>query len=198
MRKSPGLHLYELLHETSVPYSMMVWKNFKNVWHHSWKYNKDNEDTTDEDKDKYNRYKVMRANEIAKLSEEERREWDEMRPRVGEFTRGVKKQPYKESYSVEGMQYYYKALSRWRYFLSSNESRQMFDEIWSSVESDERLTEQMFSSTSARKRKSCASEDDEGENRQPSPRNVMLMPGEDGYEEFLQEQMGYEGFPTPV
>jgi hypothetical protein len=61
---------------------MMVWN--------SWKYNKDNEDTTDEDKDKYNRYKVMRANEIAKLSEEERREWDEMRPRVGEFTRGEK------------------------------------------------------------------------------------------------------------
>lgn len=188
MRKSPGSSIYELLDETSLPYSLMVWKNLENVWRHSWKYDKENQSTSDEEKEKYNRYKSMKAAEIATLSTDEREEWNEMRPKVGIFTKGVKKEPYKESYSQEGMEYYYKSLSRWRYFLKGGETKDMFDELWRSNEEKHRFGEIMFASTCARKRRK-GPEDAE---RRQSPSSVMVMPGEDGYEEFLLSQAGYE------
>lgn len=92
-----------------------------------------------------------------------------------------------------GMSYYYKALSRWRYFLRKKDIRDKFDELWFELENEQSLGETMFSCSLARKRKKADEDVDEG---QPSPTSVMVLPSEPGYEEFLSKQDGYEGVPV--
>jgi tRNA G10 N-methylase Trm11 len=186
MKKNPGLLIYELLDETDLPFLLWMWSNMDEVWQQTWKYHARNKNTTEEEKQKFNRYKSMKKSDVHELSVSEKAEWNEYKVKDTKYTSNTKKVPFKECVSDDGYEFYYKTLGRWKKFLRDEEMKRQFDTFWMMREDIVKLGEKLYRART-RKRKN---RDDEMPPL-PSPNCVMCMPGEDGYEDYLLTKTGY-------
>jgi hypothetical protein len=163
-----------------------MWSNMDEVWQQTWKYHARNKYTTEQEKQKFNRYKSMKKSDVHKLSALEKAEWDEYKVKDTKYTSIPKKVPFKECFSDEGYKFYYKMLGRWKKFLRDDEMKRQFDTFWMMREDVLKLGEKLYRERS-RKRKNREDEMPP----LPSPNCVMCMPGEDGYEDYLLTKTGY-------
>ena len=169
-----------------MPYTLWVFMNGRNMWDHKWKFSEDNKDCSELERAKYNKYNKMKRKELMAASHEEKLEHASYLARKGLYTEGVPKKTFSEAVSSTGREMLGKFTKKWRAILKNEDLKEKMKESWQDLEDWHLLEESIWKGSKRKVDESTMPDLPDGANT-VSPRSVVLFPGDEGYEEYIEQ-----------
>ena len=190
MRKNSNTPVLFLLDESDVPYTLWVFLNGRNMWHHKWRYSEENKECPAAERAKYLKYNKMSESQVRNATHEERLEHVRYAVPKGKFVEGEKRQMFCETVSEDGRKILSKFIKGWRKLLADEAIKDKIEIIWLDMEDRELLEDKIWRGN---KRKRDDENDDIEMPELPpvdSPTSVILFPGDEGYEDYVKNRDG--------
>ena len=191
MKRNSDKHLWEMPTHSDFAWACFVMKNMNLKWDQDWKYHKDNKETAAADKETFLKYKDLTKEDLKDdddLCEDTWRKFCAIKPL---FTSAKVKERFLESISIEGKAYYYKKYKvsmQIRSLVVGSDKKEYMDDATDRAEEKHQLTREIVK----RKRKRDSEESSESEQAEEpqvggSPTCVMVLDGEEGHADYVDD-----------